>query len=71
MNKEKYVLKINHDKYEDCVTTKREVKGDKGRVVLTVLLDIIGECFKNGATKKDIYAVVDDIYDFVMKKEEE
>ena len=71
MSKEKYVLKINHNEYEDSVKTQRRVKGDKGKVFLTVLLDIIGDIFKNGGTKEDVYEVVNDIYDFVMKQEGE
>ena len=66
MSKGKYILKINHNEQEDKVTTKRKIKGDKGEVILTVLLDIIGECFKNGGTKEDMYEIVNDIYDFVI-----
>lgn len=66
MSREKYILKINHNEQEDKVETKRKIKGNNGRVCLTVLLDIIGDIFRNGGTKEDVYEIVNDIYDFVI-----
>lgn len=71
MSKEKYILKITNNEKEDVTTTNRKVRGNKQRVILTVLLDIVGEFCGYDVPKEDVYEIIDDIYDLVNSQKEE